>query len=162
LRKVLVFVIIIFLFAFKHPFYLGVVDLKFNEKDKVMQGSVKLFTNDFEAALKKLLKKPIDLINVKNKLETTKIVSDYLNERLKFKINDKPVAFKLVGFENEAEAIWMYIEFEKSSPPKKVEIENTLLYEHLRDQMNIVHMEVNNSKKSLKVSNPEKKLKFDF
>ena len=76
MRKVLVFVIIIFLFAFKHPFYLGVVDLKFNEKDKVMQGSVKLFTNDFEAALKKLLKKPIDLINVKNKPETTKIVSD--------------------------------------------------------------------------------------
>ena len=91
-----------------------------------MQGSVKLFTNDFEAALKKLLKKPIDLINVKNKPETTKIVSDYLNERLKFKINDKPVAFKLVGFENEAEAIWMYIEFEKSSPPKKVEIENKI------------------------------------
>ncbi len=56
----------------------------------------------------------------------------------------------------------MYIEFGKSFSPKKVEIENTLLYEHLKDQMNIVHIEVNNSKKSLKVSNPEKKLKFDF
>jgi hypothetical protein len=68
----------------------------------------------------------------------------------------------LIGFENEAEAIWMYIEFEKSLTPKKIEIENTLLYEHLKDQMNIVHIEVNNSKKSLKITNPEKNLKFDF
>ncbi len=162
MRKVLVLLIIIFFSGFKHPFYLGVVDLKFNTHEKALQGSVKLFTSDFEASLKKLHKKPIDLINVKDKEATTKIVSDYLNERLKFKINDKPVAFKLVGFENEAEAIWMYIEFEKSYPPKKIEIENTLLYEHLKDQMNIVHLEVNSSKKSMKVSNPEKKLKFDF
>jgi len=162
LKKVLVFVIIIFLLAFKHPFYLGVVDLKFNPKEKVLQGSVKLFTNDFEAALKKLNKMPVDLINVKDKDATNKLVFSYLKERLKLYVNGKAVAYKLIGFENEAEAIWMYIEFEPSSIPKKIEIENTLLYEHLKDQMNIVHMEVNNIKKSLKVSNPEKKLKFEF
>jgi hypothetical protein len=162
LRKVLGLLIIIFLFGFKHPFYLGVVDLKFNLNEKALQGSVKLFTNDFEASLKKLHKKPIDLINVKDKEATTKIVSDYLKGRLKIKVNDKELNYKLIGFENEAEAIWMYIEFEKSEVPKKIEIENALLYEHLKDQINIVHVEVNNSKKSLKVTNPEKNIKFVF
>lgn len=160
--KVLVLVIIIFSVAFKHPFYLGVVDLKYNAKEKSLQGSVKLFTSDFEAALKKIYKKPIDLINLKDKDATTKILANYLTDHLKFKINNKSVNFKLIGFENEAEAVWMYIECDKSELPKKVEIENSLLYDYLKEQMNIVHIEVNDSKKSLKVSYPEKTLKFDF
>ena len=159
---VLVFVIIIFIVAFKHPFYLGVVDLKYSAKEKSLQGSVKLFTNDFEAALKKIHKKPIDLINVKDKEATTKILANYLAEHLKFKVNNKSVNYKLIGFEHEEEAIWMYIECEKSELPKKIDVENSLLYDHLKEQMNIVHIEVTDSKKSLKVSYPEKILKFDF
>jgi len=162
LQKVLVLATIIFLCSFKHPFYLGVTDLKFNAKEKALQGSVKLFTNDLEAALKKIHNKTIDLINVKNKEEINKILSDYLNKHLSLKVNSKPCAFKLIGFEREEEAIWMYIEFEKSEIPKKIDLENTLLYDHLKDQMNITHIEVNNSKKSLKLNNPEKTLHFDF
>ncbi|MEI8138029.1 MAG: DUF6702 family protein, partial [Bacteroidota bacterium] len=112
--------------------------------------------------LKKIYKKPIDLINLKDKDATTKILANYLTDHLKFKINNKSVNFKLIGFENEAEAVWMYIECDKSELPKKVEIENSLLYDYLKEQMNIVHIEVNDSKKSLKVSYPEKTLKFDF
>lgn len=160
--KVLVLVIIIFSVAFKHPFYLGVVDLKYNAKEKSLQGSVKLFTNDFENALKKIHKKPVDLINLKDKDATTKILVSYLIDHLKFKINNNPVNFKLIGFEHEEEAVWMYIEFAKSELPKIIEIENSLLYDYSKEQMNIVHIEVNDSKKSLKVSYPEKTLKFDF
>jgi len=45
--------ILFFCLAFKHPFYLGVIDLKYNSTEKSIQGSIKLFTNDFENALKK-------------------------------------------------------------------------------------------------------------
>ena len=162
LQKVLVLATLFFLCGFKHPFYLGVTDLKFNTKEKVLQGSVKLFTNDLEAALKKIHNKTIDLINVKNKEEVTKILSDYLKKHFSLKINSKICNYKLIGFEREEEAIWMYVEFEKSELPKKIQVENTLLYDHLKDQMNITHIEVNNSKKSLKVNNPEKTLQFDF
>lgn len=161
LKKVFVLVVFIFL-AFKHPFYLGVVDLKFDAKEKKLQGSVKLFTSDLEAALKQIHHKTIDLINTKNKEETNKILFDYLQKHLNLKINGKAGNYKLIGFEREEEAIWMYVEFEKSEIPKKIEVENTLLYDHLKDQMNITHIEVNNSKKSLKANNPEKFLQFDF
>lgn len=162
MRKVLVFIIIILSLAFSHPFYLGVVDLKYNAKDQALQGSVKLFTNDFEAALKKIHKRPIDLINPKDKEATTKLLFEYLKEHLKLKVNNKIDNYKLIGFEHEAEAIWMYIEFEKCELPKNIEIDNTLLYDHLKEQINIVHIEINDSKKSLKATNPEKILKFDF
>ncbi|MBA3680685.1 MAG: hypothetical protein H0W73_05910 [Bacteroidetes bacterium] len=162
MRKVLVLATIIFLFGFKHPFYLGVTDLKFNAKEKVLQGSVKLFVNDLEAALKKVHNKTVDLINVKNKEEVNIILSEYLKKHLSLKINGKACTYKLIGFEKEEEALWMYVEFEKSEVPKKIDVENTLLYDHLKDQMNITHIEVNNSKKSLKAHNPEKILQFQF
>ena len=41
-------------YSFKHPFYLSVVDLKYNNKEQLMQGSIKVFVNDFEDALTKL------------------------------------------------------------------------------------------------------------
>ena len=154
--------IFIFSVCFTHPFYLGVTDLKYNIKEKSLQGSVKLFTSDFEAALKKIHKKSIDLINVKDKEATLKMLATYLNERLKIKVNNKVVGYKLIGFENEEEAVWMYIECNKTELPKKIEIENSLLCDYLKEQMNIVHIEVKESKKSLKVTCPDKNLKFDF
>ena len=38
---------------------MGVTDLKYNNKEHMLQGSVKLFTNDFESTLKKLNQKTL-------------------------------------------------------------------------------------------------------
>ena len=151
-----------FLMAFKHPFYLGVTALVYNAKEKSLQGSVKLFTNDLEGALKKAHNNTVDLINVKNKEAVTIILYDYLKKHFELKVDDKKVAYKLIGFEREEEAVLMYIEFDKTETPKKIEVDNTLLYDHLKEQINIVEIEVNNSKKSLKCTNPEKNFKFSF
>jgi hypothetical protein len=160
--KFLVLASVFFLLAFKHPFYLGVIDLKYNDKEKSLQGSVKLFTNDLEGALKKSHKNTVDLINVKNKESVTTILYDYLKKHFELKVNDKKINYKLIGFEREEESVLMYLEFDKSETPKKVEVDNTLLYDHLKEQINIVEIEVNNSKKSLKCTNPEKNSKFEF
>lgn len=160
--KFLVLAAVFFLLAFKHPFYLGVTDLKYNEKEKSLQGSVKLFTNDLEGALKKNHKNTVDLINVKNKEAVTIILYDYLKKHFELKVNDKKINYKLIGFEREEESVFMYLEFDKSELPKKVEVDNTLLYDHLKEQINIVEIEVNNFKKSLKCTNPEKNFNFEF
>lgn len=154
---VLAFVI----FSFKHPFYLGVTDLKYNVKDKSLQGTVKLFTNDLEEALKKAYNVKADLINGTDKASLTTILGDYLKKNLKIKVNDKAISLAILGFEQESEAVWMYVEA-GSPQPKKVELENTLLYETIKSQINIVHCEVNGVQKSYKVTNPEKDIRFDF
>lgn len=148
--------------GFKHPFYLGVIDLVYNAKEKSLQGSVKLFTNDLEGALKKVHNNTVDLINVKNKESVTTILYDYLKKHFELKVNGKKINYKLIGFEREEEAVLMYVEFDKSETPKKIEVDNTLLHDHLKEQINIVEIEVNNSKKSLKCTNPEKNSKFEF
>lgn len=148
-------------FRAKHPFYLGVTDVKYSQKEKALQGSVKLFTNDLEDALRKLYKVNVDLINGQDKATVTTILQDYLYKHLAFKVNGKPVKYTLIGFEHESEALWMYIE--GACPvPNSVDIENTLLYDQIKTQINIVHCEVNGVSKSYKVTNPEKNITFSY
>lgn len=149
-------------FNLKHPFYLGVTDLKYNSKEKSVQGTVKLFTNDLEDALVKLYNVKVDLINGKDTASISKILGDYLKNHLKMKVNGKAATLSLIGYEHESEAIWMYIEFKNCPLVKKMEIENTFLYEYLKSQINIVHCEVSGQSKSSKVTNPEKNMVFEF
>ncbi len=163
LKLKLAIVLVMFLaMSFKHPFYLGVCDLKYNVLQKKIQGSVKLFTGDFEDALKNIYKQPIDLINTKDKEATKKIIADYITKHFTLKLNKQLKNFTIIGFEKEDEAVFTFIEFENCSVPKTIEIENTLLYDYLKDQMNIVHFEFNNIKKSVKINNPDKKIEILF
>jgi len=162
MKKILMLSVLVFLFSFKHPLYIGVTDLNYSVKEKALQGSVKLFTNDLEAALKKMNKQSIDLINPKDTMSTKKILEEYLRRHLSIKVNNEVKKYEFIGFEHEEEAIWMYIEIKNCPVPKKISIENKLLYDYIKDQMNIIHLEVNGEKKSLKLNNPEKLAVFEF
>lgn len=162
MKKILSLFLLISLFSFKHPFYLGVTDLKYNAREKALQGAVKLFTNDLEDALKKVHGRTIDLINPKDTAETARILRAYLDKHLAFTINNQVRTFEFVGFEQEQEAVWMYLEIKNCPLPKKISVQNSLLYEHLKDQSNIIHLEVNEVKKSLKLNNPDKLAVFEF
>lgn len=162
MKKLLILGLIFFLGAFKHPFYLSVTDLKYNAKEKALQGSVKLFVSDMESALKKMQGKTVDLIHPKDTLQTKTLLDTYLKKRLLFKVNSKPCPYKVIGFEQEQEAVWIYIELTGCPLPKRIEVENALLYDYISSQSNIVHIEVNTERKSSKVDNPDKQLLFEF
>lgn len=161
LKKILPLSILAALLSFSHPFYLGVTDLKYNAKEQALQGTVKLFVNDLEAALKKLNKRPVDLINIKDSVSTKNSLQHYLDTHLLVQVNGKAGKLNCIGFEREEEAIWMYVEM--SCPtPKKIHLQNSLLYDYLPGQSNIVHLEVNGIKKSLKNNHPDRDFDFDF
>src|SRR5882757_3535962 len=101
MKKILMVSILIFLFSFKHPLYLSVTDLKYSIKEKALQGSVKLFTNDLEDALKKTHRQTIDLINPKDTAKTKKILEEYLRKRLSINVNDEFKKYEFIGFEHE-------------------------------------------------------------
>jgi hypothetical protein len=162
MKKILWFGLMAILFSFKHPFYLSVTDLKYNAKESTLEGSVKLFTNDLETALKKIHHKTIDLINPTDTALTQQLLEAYLEKRLSIKINDEEKKIDLLGFEREQEAIWIYVAFKKCQLPKKVSIKNSLLFDYIKEQSNIIHLEVNGEKKSIKLNNPETLARFDF
>ena len=145
-----------------HPFYVSVTDIKYNTKEKTIEVSCRTFIDDMEKALKKQNNQAIDLLNAKDIKRGEEWLEKYIVQHLKIRTDSGPLRLKFIGYEKEEEAIWSYFEVEHPSTPKSFIIENSLLYDVEAEQMNIVHVEVNGNKKSLKVNNPEKDLKFEF
>ena len=146
----------------KHPFYMGVTDLKYDAASKNMNVSVKLFTNDLEEALRKNSKKNIDILHPQNKAEVDSILFTYIKKRLSISLNLKQQTLHYIGYEREDESVWTYFELNKVPTPKTLDIDTRLLYDHFPQQINIVHAEVNGIKKSSKVTNPDSKVEFRF
>lgn len=146
----------------KHPFYLGVIDIKHDVKQHALNVSVKLFINDIEDALKKTSNRSIDLLNPKNKAEMEAELFSYVKKRLSITVDNKATTLDFIGYEREEEAIWVYIEIKKVNQPKNLKVDTRLLYDFIPQQSNIVHAEINGVKKNSKVTNPDSKVEFSF
>jgi hypothetical protein len=145
-----------------HPYYVSVTEIKYKEEEKTIQVSCRTFTDNIENALRKIYKKPIDLLHPEDKVVMEKILAHYILNHVKITINGKPQILNFVGYEKEEEAIWTYLEIKNAELPKTISIDNSLLYEYLPAQINMVHTEVKGNKQSSKVTNPDKKLDFKF
>lgn len=148
--------------GFAHPYYVSVTELKHDPAKKSLQVSCRMFTDNIESALKKIYSKNVDLLNPKDRKEPEQLLADYISKHLSVTVDGKKVKFVFVGYEKEEEAIWCYLEAAKVNKPKKIVIENSLLYEFLPAQINMMHVTVNDKRQSTKVSNPDKKAEFLF
>lgn len=161
--KIIFLLITCFLFfSFFHPFYQSVCDLKYNAKEKILEGTLSIFTNDLEDALTKLSKSKVDLYNRKDSLKNNEKLKDYLLRHLKINVNKEDRTLHYLGSDREMEQIWIYFEIKDCELPKQLQIENKILYEFLKEEINIVHSEINGIKKSYKVVNPESKILIEF
>ncbi len=150
------------LFSSFHPYYVSVTDIKYNEHEKTVQISCRMFTDNIETALKKIYQKQLDILHPTDKKEIENLLTDYFSKHLKLKVNGKPQTLNFIGYEKEDEAIWCYLEIKIIELPKLLIMENTLLYDYLPQQINMVHIKINDKKQSSKVSNPEKELIFNL
>ena len=92
--------------------------------------------------------------------ETEKILYEYIKKRLTITVNGKLKNLKYIGYEKEDDVVWAYLEIEKCEKPKQLNISNGLLYDFLKEQINIVQTEMNGDKQSSRVTNPDKEIKF--
>lgn len=128
-------------FKFRHRYYFSLTEVKVNTDKKTLELSSKLFTDDIEDALLKRVHRKIDLANSKDNPILQKEVMDYLHERLKISINGIPVLLEWVGFETENDITWIYLEAKVNVDKKaavKMKITNTVLYDFLPDQTNVI------------------------
>ncbi|MCZ4242951.1 DUF6702 family protein [Pedobacter punctiformis] len=146
----------------KHPLHVSTTEVNFNAKDKTLEVSCRIFTDDFESILSKLYKQKTDLSKPAMKTAMDELVKKYLTSHLQLKTNGKAVAMSYVGFEIDHEATNIYLEVEKISSVKSIEIDNNILYDLFDDQMSIVHVVKNGNRKSTKILYPDKKFIANF
>ena len=145
-----------------HPIFVSVTEIEHNAKDKTLEVSCKIFTDDFEKTLRSTYNTYVDLLKPKDKNATNKLVADYVQKHLLIKVDGKPVALQFLGYEQDEEGIVSYYQVHNINAVKKLDITDNILFEYKKEQLSIIHTTVNGNKKSTKLVNPDEKASFEF
>jgi len=146
----------------KHPLHVSTTEVNVNTKDKTLEISTRIFSDDFEAILVKLYKQKTDLSDPAMKTQMDALVKKYLLSHIQIKANGKIVPLNYIGFEIDHEATNIYLEAEKVTTLKSVEVSSTVLYDMFDDQMSIVHIVKGSTRKSTRILYPEKSFSVTF
>ncbi|MBS1497365.1 MAG: hypothetical protein JSU03_00455 [Bacteroidetes bacterium] len=145
-----------------HPIYVSVTEINHNAKAKTLEVSCKIFTDDFETALRNAYHLHIDLLSPKDKQAINKLVSDYVQKHLQIRADGHLVTLKYLGYEQIEEGIYSYFQVDGISSVKSITVTDNLLYEYQQQQINLVHITVNGKRKSTKLNNPEQQVTETF
>lgn len=145
-----------------HPFYLSVTEISHNASSKSLEISCKMFADDLEAIIEKNNKITLDITTGKDKPSFDKLIPEYISNHLKLSVDGKPVRMNYVGFENDNESAYVYFEVMSVASAKKIEVNNTILHDFTPQQINILHITVNGSRKSAKLDYPGSQANFNF
>ena len=145
-----------------HPLFVSVTEIEWNAKDKTLEISCKIFTDDFEKTLRQNYKTTVDLLKPKDKPAMDKLVSDYVQKHLLLTANGKKVSLQFIGYEQQEEGIVSFYQVSNIVSLQKIDITNNILYEYKKEQIGIIHVTVDGNRKSTKLDNPADKASFEF
>ena len=119
-----------------HRYHTSLTRMDYNEKDKVFEISIQLFTHDLVPTLEKRSKKSV---NLEKNPETDRILFAYLSEKfvLKDKQNNRKKAI-WVGKEVETDTVNVYLEIPSEENPENLSLQNTIFFESFAEQTNLV------------------------
>lgn len=145
-----------------HPYHVGSVEFNYNSNSKTFQISSKLFLDDLENGLKEKYGKTVHFNDKKYEPEVNQLLEKYCEDYLRLKTDNKFLKINYIGYEEDQEAVNIYLESEKVNSPKKVETAVSFLYNLFDDQMNIIHIIIDGKRKSDKLSYPNRYLYQQF
>ncbi|RZL46076.1 MAG: hypothetical protein EOP00_16115 [Pedobacter sp.] len=139
----------------KHPLHVSTTEIEFNTKEKSLEISCRIFTDDFETVLAKQFKTKTDLTKPSMQKAMDELIKKYISAHLKLNINGKNATATYVGFEIDHEATNVYLEIANINSLQKINLNNSILYDLFDDQMNILHVQKQGARKSVKTNYPE-------
>lgn len=147
--------LIVALLLWLHPFFVSVIDMKHNEKDKSIEVSLRIFTDDLEGALKKNYNLITDLGKDVNNNLVNNAVAKYIQSKLQITVDGKAKTMKYIGYEIIKESAWVYVEFDDVNLVKKIDMSCSLLYDCQDKQSNIFNIKANGTEKNYKLDYPK-------
>ncbi len=133
-----------------HDFHTSLTQMQFDPKTQTVEISIRLFTDDLETALThENGGKPIQF---GGQTRPDQLLERYV--RRHFVMADaqrKPRPYTYVGYEQEADAQWVYIEMPASGadPFKNIVIKQDILMDLFSDQVNLVNIQYKQQKKTV-------------
>ncbi len=146
----------------KHPLHVSTTEINFNAKEKSLEITCRIFTDDFENVLAQQFKAKTDLSKPAMHKAMDELVKKYMNLHLQYLLNGKAAKASYVGFEKDNEATNVYLEIDNVSALNTLTVNNSILYDLFDDQMSILHVEKGGIRKSTRTNYPNRELSVSF
>lgn len=145
-----------------HPLHVTTTELNYESEQNSLEVTIKVFTDDFEQILSKKYHKKADFYKKDYYKEMSVMVSDYIHTHLKMTVLGKNVDYQYLGHEINGEAVYVYFEADKIKPFKKIEINNSLLYDLYGDQISFMHTFYDGTRQTKKLIQPQQIVDFNW
>ncbi len=132
-----------------HKFYVGIYQIEYAPKKKMLQITARIFVDDLNNAMEEKYKRKMLLGETNETHEDQVLLEQYLKEKLLIKVNGKLVPMEFMSKELEDNVLVCYLRCINISKVSKFEIENNILFDFVMEQQNIIQTNINGSKKSL-------------
>jgi hypothetical protein len=137
-------------FTVAHKFYVSVTNITYSEKDDALQITSRIFIDDFEKVLEERYGIQPGLATEKESDQADAYVEKYLNAKFVLNINGERTPYTFLGKKYDNDIMVCYLELADVDLPniRSIEIQNELFTDLFEEQKNIVHFEINGTKKS--------------
>lgn len=139
-----------------HKFYVSVTEVAYAESKNRIEITTRIFIDDLEKGLEKKYKKKINLATKEEIPEAKDFIKGYLNQRVQVNVNNKTAEVVFLGAEVENDVLICYLKIDFSEKITTFELYNNLLTEIYADQQNLIHTNINNTKRSFLLTKSEK------
>ena len=145
-----------------HDYHTSLTEINYNPKNKSLEVSLRLFTDDLELALTKLNGGKVITLESQSEL-VEYLLELYIKKNFAIVSQNKEVKkIKYYGKEKEAEATWVYIEILDCAQIKDFTLFNTILIDLFSDQNNLVNIIYPTVKKTLVFDNKTRMQSWPF
>ena len=155
--KIVVLGLFLALSAFTwHKFYVSVTEVAYAESKNRIEITTRIFIDDLEKGLEKKYNKKINLATKEEIPEAKDFIKGYLNQRVQANVNNKTTEVIFLGSEIENDVLICYLKIDFSEKITTFELYNNVLTEIYADQQNLIHTNINNTKRSFLLTKSEK------
>lgn len=150
--KILIFLLVMPLLGMNvyHKFYVSVTNMNYSDRDKAFQITTRIFIDDLEAVLLERYGIDTDLATPDEVANSDELIDKYLKTKLVIYFDDEVAQYQFLGKEFDTDIVVCYLEITnvKLQELQKIEIQNEVLTDLFEDQQNIVHLKIDDKRKS--------------
>lgn len=139
-----------------HKFYVSVTEVAYAESKNRIEITTRIFIDDLEKGLEKKYNKKINLATKEEIPEAKDFIKGYLNQRVQANVNNKTAEVIFLGTEIENDVLIAYLKIDFSEKITTFELYNNVLTEIYADQQNLIHTNINNTKRSFLLTKSDK------
>ncbi len=133
--KLLLLFVVIFLAA-DHPYHVSFMEMELNNNEKIVEVSLKVFSDDLQQAVNRTSKHRVKLGGELSDVDEL-AVKQYIEKHVVPSVNGKPVDLQFLGVESFPDNMWIYFYF--NAPDSTFTLRNSLLFDLYDDQENRVN-----------------------